>query len=73
MDEKEDRQVEAIVKISRLEPNFTVLCRVAFGINFKVKDWNLDNNDELVNVMRTSESSANPITVDEEEVEDEAN
>jgi hypothetical protein len=38
MDEKEDRQVEAIVKISRLEPNFTVLCRVAFGINFKVKD-----------------------------------
>jgi hypothetical protein len=37
-DEKEDRQVEAIVKISRLEPNFTVLCRVAFGINFKVKD-----------------------------------
>jgi len=38
-----------------------------------VKDWDLDNDDELVDVTGTSISqrtSANPITIDEEEVED---
>jgi hypothetical protein len=56
MDDKEDMQMETLDKIKRLEVKFTVLCRVAFGINFKVQDWDPDNNDELINVTGTSAS-----------------
>jgi hypothetical protein len=74
MDDKGDKQAKPLNKIRRLETKFTVLCRVALEINVKVKEWDPDNNDELVDVMGTSDSwgtCANPITIKEDEDEDE--
>jgi hypothetical protein len=39
MDDKEDMQAKTLDIIRRLEAKFTLLCRVAFKIKFKVKDW----------------------------------
>jgi len=34
-----------------LEAKFIVLCKVAFGINFKVTKWDLDNEEGYVEVV----------------------
>jgi hypothetical protein len=73
MDDKEEEQAETLDKIRTLETKFIVLCRVSFEINFKVKEWDLDNEDELLDVPCTSSSrgtNANKITIDQEEYED---
>jgi hypothetical protein len=47
MDNKEERKVENLEIIIRLEAKFIVLCIVAFGINFKVQNLDLDKMSNL--------------------------
>jgi hypothetical protein len=48
-----------------------VLCKVTFGINFKVNEWDPYKEEETMNVTGTSNSqrtNANPINIEEDDV-----
>jgi hypothetical protein len=38
-------------RLRRLEAKFTVLCRVVFGLNFKVLDWEPSKDKETMEVI----------------------
>jgi hypothetical protein len=40
--------------LRQLEAEFIVLCRVAFGIRFKVTDWDPDNGKDTIEIVGTS-------------------
>jgi len=72
LDGKEEKQIETLDIIRILESKFTVLCRVAFEISFKVINWDPNNEDELVDTIGTSSSqgtSANTINIDEDKAD----
>jgi len=67
-EEKQDKQVEYLDRNRGLEAKFTILCRVAFGINFKVTKWDQANDQDIVEVAEASiypSTRSNPIIVDD--------
>jgi hypothetical protein len=70
MEDKEDsKKVECLDMIRRLEDKFIVLCKVDFGINFKVTNWDPSNEKETIEVVGTlgfPRTSSNPINVEDE-------
>jgi len=54
MEDKEDKQVKPLDRIRPLETKFITLCKVAFGISFKVKKWDPANDEDTMEVAGTS-------------------
>jgi hypothetical protein len=70
MDDKEDKMAESLDQINRLEAKFTVSCKVAFGISFKLTDWDPDNEEETMDGASTSSSqgtSTNVINIEDDD------
>jgi hypothetical protein len=75
MEDKDNKQSETSDQIRLLEVKFTIIYRVTFGISVRVAEWNSDKDEDMVDVTSTLDShgtSANPITIDEEDVKGKA-